>query len=524
MTRLCFGSFGTIIKQHCRHLSNEALVGAIVSTIDPSNAYAEERDASSRLLSCNIDFYKREMKGRERKQRSNVLQLAKDVDIKDVIEKFKSKVIPLIEKEKMESLIISLLFIIENDADIDVDNNPEVLHEYFGIKINHLDKGSVALSKVIKLSDFLANILLYIIKETMNNTPENRTFIKQIKNGGISETISDKRHILKLNDTQVFSPEYHVMKLDWDEDAQTLVFLSGKIDSIVMNDAIIEQSVSNGMLTETRLLTTNEEVEMLGSALVPVHKRSVYNKAEVLEKEKAEEKKSLHEEFISAISDYNFEEFIESEPLKIFTTNPKVSAERLESNYKEYINILWEDTKSQWGDPNDLEKILTGNCTINFDNDPEYKHFPYTDKFLTPNLLNMSKQLVAALTREIPPTFDTSDCPVHGNILKFKDKLKAYNRYLNMNLTPKGERFLYNYGSVDFGLVDYEEDDVKESDPINALGKFWDTPIEDIEIIPITDEDKDSIWAFHSTTRDLRVRINSLYTEIRDEIRRLLHQ
>ena len=298
MTRLCFGSFGTIIKLHSRNKSNVKIVSALVGTIDPDNRYATAKDHSPsfRVMNCKRDFSGERDDDSSKEPMSRILELVNDVDEKSVIENFKSDVIPLIKKEKMESLILSLLFIIENDAAIDVDGNPVGLQKHFGIKVNPLDIENKVLSKVITLSDFLAHTLRYIIKETKNNTTENQAFVKMIKESGFVEAISGKYHVLKLGCTQVTSPEYHAMKINWDDDTQTLVLVSGKTEGIVMNGDIIEQGLSNGMLTETRLLTAGEEVEVFEKDQVSVYRRLGSKNTEILKNEMRNDDASVEPE------------------------------------------------------------------------------------------------------------------------------------------------------------------------------------------------------------------------------------
>jgi len=519
MTRLCFGSFGTIIKLHSRNKSNAKIVSALVGTIDPTNRYAEDNGASLRVLNCERDFSIGIDEKLSKEPMSRILELVNDVDEKSVIENFKSDVIPLLKKEKMESLILSLLFIIEYDATIDVDSNPVVLQKHFGIKVNPLDLENRVFSKVITLSDFLAHTLRYIIKETKNNTADNQKFVKLIREGDYIKTISGKHHVLKLSCTQDSSPEYHVMKINWDEDTQTLTLVSSKTESVVMNGAIIEQGASNGMLTETRLLTASEEVEMPGSTFVSVHQYSASNNTEALEKEKVEEKKSPLEEFNLAISEYKFEEFIESEPLKMFTTNPEISAEELESQYAEYTNVLKKSrrelNKSLYDDPCDNSKFLFNDYPgYDVDDEPD-DNFSYTDKFLTPTLLEMSQGLANAIARLLPDIKDSGH-PVYDTVKDFKDKLEAYNDFLKKHLKEEDDHFIYDIESV---VSEEEALEMQGAKKIMAIcvdiidkHKNIDGKRISLEYIKNTNLDEENrIAGFHRKTRQDRGAICSLY-------------
>jgi len=236
---------------------------------------------------------------------------------------------------------------------------------------------------------------------------------------------------------------------------------------------------------------------------------------------------SALKDFERVISEHRFLEFIESEPLKFFTTTPELNAEDLESYFAEYVDSLDENAKSLLGDPSDIGELLFGDYADDDSDedskdDPQDKYFPYTDKFLTPTLLNINKQLVSIFT-EILPTLEATSHPANVKILKFRDNLKSYNEYLNKNLTAKNEYFIYNYSFEDYEKKEDDERVTKEKDAIDVMAELLGKSVEDIEIIPIDGDDKSELMSFHSSTRHLRAAINSLYDEIQDEIRHLLN-
>jgi len=213
MASLCFGSFGTFIWLHSKGNSQEEIVSALVGTIDPDNRYKDDNSTSNRLLNCTRDFASGVSKNaNHKKPKSNILSLAKTVDKCSVIEKFKSEVLPLLDEDKMEDVILSILYVIENDPKI--DSTPQGLQQYFGVKSNtNVDTTSAFLEiRRIILPDFLAYTLIYIVNKTSNKTEENKVFVTSIKNTGnnYTDTIISSTNELR----------------NWNSDTKTLEFFN----------------------------------------------------------------------------------------------------------------------------------------------------------------------------------------------------------------------------------------------------------------------------------------------------------
>ena len=231
-----------------------------------------------------------------------------------------------------------------------------------------------------------------------------------------------------------------------------------------------------------------------------------------LGKEKIEEKKSLLDEFDSAISKYEFMEFIKSEPLQEFIVRPELDADKLESQYAEHEdgirNTLRDFTKSISGDNSDYRF-----------GDSQDENFSYTHKFLTPTLLDMSQRLVGALTEKLLPAIKISGHPVYGTIVDFKDKLNSYNEFLENHLKDEGDHFIYDIKSVVKNEEALKVQGAKEvmAVCIDLIEEHEDTDGKRIslEYIKNTKFDKESsLKGFHSKTRRDRDAICSLYEKI----------
>ena len=244
MVRLCFGSFGTIIQLHSDGVSNQEIVSKLVGIIDPTNRYAdaEGHTSSYRMMICDVGFSRGINKHSERKPMSNILSLVDSVNEESLVKEFKSKVMPLIKKDEMENLIYSILYVIEEDDD--VDSSPIFLQEHFGVRFNSLDFNSDELIGIFELPIYLACTFRYIVKKTKNKTDENKAFIKMIKKEGFIKGIPAK---------------YHEFKVDWNDNTQTLMLYRNKMKSgevkirrrpMSKNTEILKEEKSEGKIAE----------------------------------------------------------------------------------------------------------------------------------------------------------------------------------------------------------------------------------------------------------------------------------
>lgn len=149
--RLCFGTFIVILDLCKYNITQEKLIAEIVRIIDPNSRYTKDRTASNKLKKCQINF---------------VFSQAyfNDVpSIDSVKESMKNNVIPFIDESKIATLILSLLYIIQNES-----KNRILKEEYFK-KFFSVDSNQLLTEKEFVFSEFLGKILLYTLYSGIDN-------------------------------------------------------------------------------------------------------------------------------------------------------------------------------------------------------------------------------------------------------------------------------------------------------------------------------------------------------------------
>jgi len=230
---------------------------------------------------------------------------------------------------------------------------------------------------------------------------------------------------------------------------------------------------------------------------------------------KSEKYESALKEFERAIFDYQFSEFVNSEPLLEFTAKSESDVEKLKTEYIAYKNRMRDSSKKTYGEWSENAKYF------DYSQDEE---LPYTHKLLTRTLMRMSERLVDVLITKILPALEDLDFYLYDDILEFKNKLKAYIVFLNKHLKDEGEHLIYGIESVVYRKKEVEENlSEKEFKDILAENKIiFDKPILSIENLYIDEaafntepgDEKSSLMAFHAATRRYRAEIKSLYREI----------
>lgn len=149
--RLCFGTFIAILDLCKYNITQEKLIADIVRIIDPDSRYIKDRTASNKLKKCQINF----------RLTSGYFN---DVpSIASVKECMKNKIIPFIDESKIATLILSLLYIIQNES-----KNRTLKEEYFK-KFFSADSSQLLTEKEFVFSEFLGRILLYTLYSGINN-------------------------------------------------------------------------------------------------------------------------------------------------------------------------------------------------------------------------------------------------------------------------------------------------------------------------------------------------------------------
>ncbi len=199
--RLCFGTFIAILDLCKYNITQEKLIADIVRIIDPDSRYIKDRTASNKLKKCQINF----------RLTSGYFN---DVpSIASVKECMKNKIIPFIDESKIATLILSLLYIIQNES-----KNRTLKEEYFK-KFFSADSSQLLTEKEFVFSEFLGRILLYTLYSGINN----KTGSDCIK--FITEDFIDEKLSLYKEDCQ------------WISSTETLV-LSFRKEFTLFNEAL----------------------------------------------------------------------------------------------------------------------------------------------------------------------------------------------------------------------------------------------------------------------------------------------
>lgn len=174
MKRLCFGTFAQILRL-CKleNVTGRTLIGTMTRTVNPNCQYVHKDNASavSRLFSCtgnlsngNITENGRSAIKKPGESIINVVNASQNADKENVVQEFRKNVIPLLDEDKKELIVLALLDIIEND---DVLEGEKKLN--FG-KYMGATKKALLSQGVFALDEFLAGIFLYTVAAGGVNT------------------------------------------------------------------------------------------------------------------------------------------------------------------------------------------------------------------------------------------------------------------------------------------------------------------------------------------------------------------
>ncbi len=151
--RLCFGTFAAVLKWGAV-LNQKELVGKLAQIVDSQSRYIDNGPDVHKLMNCNIKFV--------------IASYEKDKKTKaDVISGFEKDVIPYLRADKWVRIVLVLCDIIYKDKAIDV-NHKIPFKEMFGI-----DKQALLKQNEYILSDFLASVLLFTVREVDNKLGKN---------------------------------------------------------------------------------------------------------------------------------------------------------------------------------------------------------------------------------------------------------------------------------------------------------------------------------------------------------------
>lgn len=180
--RLCFGTFITVLDLCKYNITQEKFIAKIVQIIDPNSRYITDRTACNKLKKCQINFT----------FDSGYFNDVPPID--SVRESMKNNVIPFIDENKISTIILSLLYIIQNELR-NKTLKEESLKKYFSA-----DQNRLLTEKEFVFSEFLSRILLYTLYSGINNKIGSDC-IKFITEDFINEKISPY-----IEDCQWISP------------------------------------------------------------------------------------------------------------------------------------------------------------------------------------------------------------------------------------------------------------------------------------------------------------------------------
>ncbi len=169
--RLCFGTFIALLDLCKYNITQERLIAETVRIIDPASRYIKDRTACNKLKKCQINF------------RLDSGYFNDVPSIASVKECMKNKIIPFIDENKITTIILSLLYIIQNES-----RNKTLKEEYLK-KFFSADSSQLLTEKEFVFSEFLSRILLYTLYSGINNKIGSNC-IKFITEDFINEKIS----------------------------------------------------------------------------------------------------------------------------------------------------------------------------------------------------------------------------------------------------------------------------------------------------------------------------------------------
>lgn len=126
--RLCFGTFIALLDLCKYNITQERLIAEIVQIIDPASRYIKDRTACNKLKKCQINF------------RLDSGYFNDVPSIASVKECMKNKIIPFIDENKITTIILSLLYTIQNESRNKTLKEEYLKNFFLQIPANYLQK------------------------------------------------------------------------------------------------------------------------------------------------------------------------------------------------------------------------------------------------------------------------------------------------------------------------------------------------------------------------------------------------
>lgn len=220
--RLCFGTFITLLDLYKYNITQERFIAEVVKIVDPISRYTRDRTASNKLKKCQINF----------RLDSGYFNDVPSID--SVKESMKNNIIPFIDESKIATLILSLLYIIQNES-----RNKTLKEEYLK-KYFSADPNQLLTEKEFVFSEFLSRILLYTLYSGINNKIGSDC-IKFITEDFINEKFSPY-----IEDCQWISPTETLVLLFREE----FILFNEALENYAMRKFIEETDPTNQMNDE----------------------------------------------------------------------------------------------------------------------------------------------------------------------------------------------------------------------------------------------------------------------------------
>ena len=157
---LTFGVLGTLVKKcGTDKATNQVIVSAMVSSIDPMEKYKEKTEAAKkaagRLMNCVCDFPAPSFYS---EVNTNILSLVRDCKgVKAITQHFQTNVVPLIDKEKRKLLVHALQDVVRSDPQVR-SSRAVTFEENVGISASEF-----IARQSFNLSNLLSGLFLYTI-------------------------------------------------------------------------------------------------------------------------------------------------------------------------------------------------------------------------------------------------------------------------------------------------------------------------------------------------------------------------
>lgn len=267
---LCFGSYANVLKRCALDsVSQRELVCRLIRTIDPNEQYsspATHASTVSRLFNCRSNF---PMSGGNShapgQALTAIMDLVKDVDTVDLIPKFASSIIQLLDEDKKELAILMLIDILKKDPT--TKERSRTFQKYISMSPDtFFGRNS------FDLNELLAGLFLYCLLSGKNNCPEGRETLKEIRNSNYEPSFADKKGSLRIwesPDNKNAKPNYLYITASQNIDFQKSIQKINEYDIIYgLNGSAMSSFISKKKRSEYMWEINQEDYSYAAPAFV----------------------------------------------------------------------------------------------------------------------------------------------------------------------------------------------------------------------------------------------------------------